>query len=66
MLAYISPNLTLKDGKLEISAKKPFLLIEKRLKENPALKQRLEPNKMIDISTQKGDLTGVFKDLCWG
>jgi hypothetical protein len=53
----LGSNLTLKDKKLFVDVKKPFILVEKILKQIPEVKPGFEPKK---FALNKGKIEGVY------
>lgn len=60
LLSHIFSNLTLKDGKVTTSLKKPLEILSKRVQEKIDTEKFFEPNKNLTPETQKGSL----KPLC--
>lgn len=60
ILAAIGSNLTLKDKKLFIEAKHPFLILEKTLSRIPVAQVRFEPEKFL-ANKGKRELVGSLR-----
>lgn len=64
ILQGIGSNLVLKDKKLEIQPRIPFLLIQEALSSIQGTETSLEPKQYIDTGTKVGDL--VLENSQWG
>lgn len=63
VLKTIGLNLFLRDGKLMIQAQKPFEVIVNKVKNTPVLSLGVEPEKVRDVSVEKGNLSGGFEEM---